>query len=138
MSTKAIETLIAGWSDQKLAEVLAFNEDGKMRYMSGCSCIIGVSGSDVLHEQCRLTTPDHHYYKTKDSAKIYSLAETEYARLSEPENTKGYIIHGDDGARARALDVILRAEIARRDEARDAARATQEPACEPVSVTPAR
>jgi hypothetical protein len=45
----AVREDIRTFTDQKLAEVYAFNPDGKMSYGDGCACIIGVASSDVLH-----------------------------------------------------------------------------------------
>ena len=39
------------WTTQKLCEVLAFAEDGKMNYLTPCCCLIGVASSETLHQQ---------------------------------------------------------------------------------------
>lgn len=44
------------WSDQKIAEVFAFNQDGKMQATHTCCCLIGVSSSENLHaDPCGVT-----------------------------------------------------------------------------------
>jgi hypothetical protein len=46
---RIIRKLIGGWSDQKLAAVYAFNQDGKMSFFHACNCLVGVHSSEVLH-----------------------------------------------------------------------------------------
>lgn len=98
----------AHWSDQKLAEVLAFNADGKMGFWAPCNCILGVTLSDKLHagEQC----PDsvaRHYARA-----IYLTG------ADEAEG--GYAYLGIAGDRRARFSAILRAELRRRDRARRA------------------
>jgi hypothetical protein len=40
------------WSDEKVVQVFAFNEDGKMHFINSCSCLTGVHSSEVLHTHC--------------------------------------------------------------------------------------
>lgn len=49
-ASRIVKSYISGWSDQKLAEVLAFAEDGKMDYHNECCCLLGVASSDNLHQ----------------------------------------------------------------------------------------
>ena len=37
------------FSDQRLASVAAFNQDGKMSFRNPCGCLMGVTYSDPLH-----------------------------------------------------------------------------------------
>ena len=39
----------ANFSDQKLANVMAFNADGKMTFRNPCGCLMGVTYSEPLH-----------------------------------------------------------------------------------------
>ena len=54
------------WGDQKLAEVLAFVEDGKMDYGNGCCCLLGVDSSDNLHTDTQdANHKPQHYTDTR-------------------------------------------------------------------------
>lgn len=46
-----VKQFAARWPDEKLAAVFAFNQDGKMRWSDSCCCLLGVDGSDVLHQE---------------------------------------------------------------------------------------
>ena len=105
------------WSDQKLAEVYAFNADGKMRYHSTCCCFLGVTQSEVLHQTCPLGMEPIHYLFVKENYAGAKRAEGAYAMLGWPSS---WLISGDrddvlgfgyETIRRRRLSPILRAEM---------------------------
>src|SRR4051812_8934072 len=59
---QAVRTFIrAHFDDQRLHEVIAFNDDGKMQYSSACCCLLGVTlSSTPLHRYCEVSG-EHHY-----------------------------------------------------------------------------
>lgn len=67
------------WSDEKVAQVLAFNQDGKMDALNSCCCLRGAHTSRALHVGCY----GKHYWGG-DMADV--LAELAYIRLGVPEN----------------------------------------------------
>ena len=111
------------FSDEKLASVLAFNEDGKMGFRNPCGCLMGVTYSDRLHlnQDCR----HEHYWR----ARREDLAQTgRFASLLFPsgmgKTEKAYYFlgfsatfrncFGDDEIRRRRFSALLRAEMRRR------------------------
>lgn len=104
------------WSDEKVAQVRAFNEDRKMMYSDRCSCIIAVHSSVVLHSSYdnvlhgwwifswsgRCTSC--HYQRVKQADPSMELVECAYRRMA----------NGDEH-RAVVLDGILREVIAERE-----------------------
>lgn len=90
-----VKQYVAGWTDQKLAEVMAFCEDGRMNYDNTCCCLIGVSSADNLH-RANIAKPytgepacmDGHYFRLKFGTKhtAQSWAETAYLFLGGVEN----------------------------------------------------
>src|SRR6266568_3714019 len=115
---QAIRAFIrAHWNDQKLTEVYAFNRDGKMSALDGCSCIRGVTFSDTLH-QLDFTRPiasthdPFHYSKT---TALSGATQAEYAYI----HLAGVLSSRDPSSipalRQRRLSAILRAEMRRRD-----------------------
>lgn len=118
----------AQWSDQKLADVYAFNQDGNMDFIDSCGCLLGVTGSTVLHkcyELCQDGNGDH-YQTTRQDVPNAVRAELAYSQLGHigitpslwPDNSR---------TRQQRLSAILRAEIRRRDRASRPAERTQEP-----------
>ncbi len=93
------------WDDQRLASVYAFNRDGKMTYYDPCGCLIGVSLSDVLHEEDEDFQCGDHYLRAQHLAGAVE-AEMAYCGLAS------------FGERHTLLSPILRAEIKRRDRVR--------------------
>jgi hypothetical protein len=56
-----IEWFVKHWPEQKLHDVYAFCQDGRMDFYNPCRCLLGVFGSKTLHECCILDgTPDHY------------------------------------------------------------------------------
>ena len=86
-----VKDFVSTWSDQKIAEVFAFNQDGKMDARSGCNCLLGVASSVFLHNtRCRIP----HYlaikhggayeeYGVKQDLRAYN-AEIAYFKLGDP------------------------------------------------------
>lgn len=117
-----IQTFIARyWSDQKLAEVYAFNEDGKMRYVDPCACFLGVTLANTLHTNRDKCSGSHYVNATRlEGARA---AEAEYLSLDFDLMTFILAIGmGLDRACERTqqkrLAVILRAEMQRREQLR--------------------
>jgi len=48
---RIVREFCSQWTTQKCCEVLAFAEDGKMRFDNRCKCLIGVASSNVLHDE---------------------------------------------------------------------------------------
>lgn len=120
--------IVRGWiranfSDQKLAEVMAFNADGKMSFRNPCGCLMGVTFSSRLHEG-RDCDREHYW-----AARKQDLAQTRRfaawfvsAHIGKAEKAYHFLGHssatgecfGDDNIRRRRLSAILRAEMRRR------------------------
>lgn len=69
----AIKAYTTAWSDQKIAEVYAFAQDGKLGYTNPCCCIIGVGSSGNLHTEfnsvaCRNSLGGCLHYKFEREA----------------------------------------------------------------------
>ncbi len=99
------------WPDQKLYDVYAFAQDGKMNYHDGCSCILGVYSSKVLHQSSDFTErgtcieQSDHYGMLKSQPGMARI-EFAYRMLGGLEDLQ---LERD----ARLLE-ILGAEMARR------------------------
>jgi hypothetical protein len=105
-------------SDEKLASVAAFNEDGKMGFRNPCGCLLGVTYSDPLHlgHDC-----DHEHYRR---ARRQDLARLSPSGMGPAE--KAYLFLGfaagfhnglgDDEVRRRRFSALLRAERRRRSK----------------------
>ena len=110
------------FSDQRLASVAAFNEDGRMKFRNPCSCLMGVTYSDPLHEDdC-----NHEHYWL---ARRMDLAQTRrfgalfptygLGKAEKAYNFLGYspTLHScfsDDRLRQRRFSALIRAEMRRR------------------------
>lgn len=128
----------ANWSDQKLHDVYAFNRDGKMTFQSSCACILGVTGSEVLHNESS-KCKDHrgdgayiqghygayiqgHYKRVRkgipdavpvENAYQFLGYSADYVSLTSDASTekKIAIIKDCNNRRQHRLSAILRAEI---------------------------
>src|ERR1041385_5578348 len=66
MTLRESKQLIRRWiserfSDERLAEVYAFNQDGRMRFLDPCGCLLGVTGAETLHsKKCSAGWPPHY------------------------------------------------------------------------------
>jgi hypothetical protein len=107
----------AHFSDEKLAEVYAFNADCKMSLEDPCGCLLGVTLPTTLHQDyivCGKFCPDRnsHYATAK---KLPSGRAVEYAYYC-----LGFGLF--PSLRRYRLARILRAEIKRRDRERETVR----------------
>jgi hypothetical protein len=112
-ATRIIREFVSGWTDQKLAEVLAFAEDGKMEYWDTCGCLIGVATGENLHNRTDCADFLSHY--------------AEYCRIRNASLgiELGYLLLGGSGSshnsmfeqtiRDQRFIAILREVIADRD-----------------------
>ncbi len=78
IDVEIVKDFVSGrWSDQKIAEVLAFAQDGKMSAGNACCCIIGVHSSQNLHLACF----ERHYGAAKHKEPSITNVEFAYMRL---------------------------------------------------------
>jgi hypothetical protein len=105
-----VKEFVSGWSTQKLCEVLAFAEDGKMNAYQSCQCLEGVASAEVLHEQHRCPSTDEHW-KWHEKRGSDCLTICEYAYFSLGDETA----FGDQKERDREMTEILRQVIAERE-----------------------
>jgi hypothetical protein len=121
------EWVRAHFSDQHLASVAAFNEDGKMTFRNPCGCLMGVTYSDRLHvgDDCN----GEHYWL----ARREDLSQTRHfavffprSRVGKAEKAYNFLgfstsfdhCFGDDQVRRRRFSALLRAEMRRRERLR--------------------
>lgn len=108
------------WDDQKLAEVLAFAEDGKMDFADTCCCLIGVASSANLHENHThhesYCDSYGHYTRYKERHRRAFIVEDAYYRLGKPLSMITAV--GSQKKRDAILIGILREVIAERDVVR--------------------
>jgi len=124
----------AHFSDQRLASVVAFNEDGRMGFRNPCGCLMGVTYSDRLHDPgldgAGIDGANHdcdrkHYWRarrldlsqTRRFAALFlasqlGKAEKAYLFLGFSANCRNCF--GDDDLRRRRFSALLRAEMRRR------------------------
>jgi hypothetical protein len=110
------------WSDEKLAHIFAFAQDGHMSFGNACACFLGVDTSTTLHTS---NCSKAHYLTRKYPNGILNprdenvwQVENAYWWLSDPP------IHEQEN-RTRHFIALLEAEIRRRDSLKA-----------PVCVTP--
>jgi hypothetical protein len=108
---QAIRTLIAdlrAWDEQKLYDVLAFNQDGRMKFMDPCACYLGVLSSKTVHDQNRCEEGQHYsQYKSRFPKQALESAYYALTDVNDPDpNT----------TRRRHMDTLLRAELRRREK----------------------
>jgi hypothetical protein len=98
------------WDDQKLTEVLAFAQDGKMTYVDPCGCLLGVTKAVHLHTRSTACNTSH-YSEALNASRFAQHAEQAFHKLDLlPYNQEYYL------ARLNARMVaIIKAEIRRRD-----------------------
>ncbi len=105
------------WDDQRLHDVYAFNRDGRMDEMNTCSCLIGCTLADVLHDSHRKCN-ERHYLKAKYELPTAFEAEQAYMSLGWM-STHPIVAYGKESpVRQRRLSAILRGELRRRDRVR--------------------
>jgi hypothetical protein len=121
------EWVRANFSDQRLASVAAFNEDGRMNFRNPCGCLMGVTHSDRLHEgdDCDRT----HYWlaRRQDLTQTHRFAALfPSSRIGKAEKAYMFLgfsatfanCFGDDDVRRRRFSALLRAEMRRRGRLR--------------------
>lgn len=113
------------FSDEKLASVCAFNEDGKMSFRNPCGCLMGVTLTDRLHDgkDCNR----EHYWAARrvDVAQTHRFGRlfpsNRIGKAERAYNLLGFAkdmcsCFGDDAVRRRRFSAILRAEMRRREQ----------------------
>lgn len=105
------------WSDEKICAVMAFNQDGKMKFSNTCSCIIGVHTSDVLHDECCSVD---HYSKAKKMA--WSRGDDSLSRLEEAYACLSAGAELNDTEVQEKMDEILHEVLAERIAERETER----------------
>jgi hypothetical protein len=130
-ATIRIAAFVETRTDQKLHDVYAFCEDGRMEFDSFCRCLLGVFGSETPHEWCSARDGrgiPYHYSAIK---RLPGMAEIElaYCQLGFNETDEldewefevegGFPISGpEEQLRNLRLLGILGAEITRRELAK--------------------
>ena len=102
----------ANWTDQKLAEVYAFNRDGKMHPQKACNCLLGVTLSENLHDNNDGFTCPGGHYSAAECLNHAWLAEKAYMNWM-------FFCEEPLGLCQRRLSAILRAEMKRRAKDED-------------------
>jgi hypothetical protein len=126
MTLRESKQLIRRWiserfSDERLAQVYAFNQDGKMRFQSACDCLLGVTGSSTLHEPENCPDDDWpaHYFRIRYNGGQFALdCEQAYNILGWLNTRRFGIADCSDELRKRRLSAILRAQMRIRARAR--------------------
>jgi hypothetical protein len=117
------EWVRANFSDQKLANVVAFNADGNMSFRNPCGCLMGVTFSERLHAGHDCDRQHYWLARRQDLAKTRPLAAlfptSRVGRAEKAYNFLGFSpsfadCFGDDDLRRRRFSAILRAEMRRR------------------------
>jgi hypothetical protein len=87
-----VATFVSRWSDQKLAEVLAFAQDGKMSYQNQCCCLLGVASSDNLHvEHCHnYGDQESHYHRFRNETHRALSSEMAYFGLGYHQEERDF------------------------------------------------
>ena len=118
------EWVRGNFSDEKLASVAAFNEDGKMSFRNPCGCLMGVTHSEFLHQGHDCDRKHYWIARREDLAQTRPFAalfpSTRIGRTEKAYNFLGYSpdfrnCFGDDELRRRRFSALLRAEMRRRD-----------------------
>lgn len=135
------------FSDEKLASVAAFNQDGKMSFRNPCGCLMGVTYSETLHLGAGCNREHYWLARKEDLAQTRRFAALFPSfRMGKTERAYNFLGYnasfgnclGDDQIRRRRFAALLRAEIRRRDSLRELVResAPAAEACVPTN-TPA-
>lgn len=117
-----ITKFIQRHEDQKLCDVLAFCEDGHMRYSNMCCCLLGVFSSEVLHTGASLWQPcDREHYHRYANDPVAKAAEFAYYELGLVFlHNNRCIAEDDQSVRNSYLQEVLRDELERRASLRQA------------------
>lgn len=108
--------LRSAYTDQRLAEVLAHAQDGKLSYWS-CCCLRGAATAD---HALKPMTDDWNapHYSTAMDLPNSAQAAVAYLNLGGPWSADDAENEQSDSRRRRIVIPILRAEIRRRDKLR--------------------
>lgn len=105
------------WTDEKVAQVLAFAQDGKMSNEYACNCLLGVSTTDALHHLEGCQDVIGHYTRFRDLQQDEEWAEAERAFMHVgfymPDGTS--VLRGSDALRNLAMVQILSSIIRERE-----------------------
>ncbi len=114
---KCIAANPAIFTDQKVAEIYAFNLDGKMGWYSTCACWCGVMLARALHVAKDTGLCDQGHYAA--ARQLPNVINAEHAYLMLGSDRSGCVLTESEGRlRQLRLSTILRAEMRRRDRAR--------------------
>lgn len=102
-AVRIVMDYVSAWTDQKLAEVAAFCEDGKMHFYNPCCCLIGVSSSINLHRDFR-TCGGIHYTKLRVGNPEANCVENAYQILGK--ETDGHGGYGQPTRDQRFLAIL--------------------------------
>jgi hypothetical protein len=117
------EWVRANFSDQKLADVTAFNADGKMTFRNPCGCLMGVTHSNTLHIGFDCNRDHYWIARRQDLSQTRRFAalfpSSRIGKAEKAYNFLGYSTafnncFGDDQVRRRRFSALLRAEMRRR------------------------
>lgn len=118
------EWVRANFSDQKLANVVAFNADGKMNFRNPCGCLMGVTYSEPLHAGYGCNRQHYWVARRQDLAQTRRFAALfPTFRIGKAEKAYYFLglspafndCFGDDRLRQRRFSALLRAEMRRRE-----------------------
>ncbi len=124
------EWVRANFSDEKLASVAAFNEDGKMSFRNPCGCLMGVTYSSQLHVGHGCNREHYWIARRQDLAQTRRFASFfPFSRIGKAEKAYNFLgfspnynhCFGDDQLRRRRFSALLRAEMRRRDRLKEIA-----------------
>lgn len=109
------EYMRQNYSDQKLAELLAFAEDGKLSY-SSCCCFVGVptANHSLMSMADAASASDCDHYQSAIAIPEAPVAERAFRTLAV-DSADGSSEERDAERRARLIPLIY-AEIKRRDD----------------------
>jgi hypothetical protein len=118
MTLRESKQLIRHWiserfSDERLAQVYAFNQDGRMRFQSACDCLLGVTGSSTLHqpEDCPDADWPAHYFRIRYNGGQFALDVEQAYNIIGWVGSRGFMHDSSDRLRQVRLSAILRAQM---------------------------
>lgn len=118
-----VRSYIRDWTDEKLAQVLAFASDEKMDYYHPCRCLIGVGTSKIPHSgECEEGHYERGFSEHPQGKEWVGLVEWSYKSLGFPYGCKSF----DQYLRDRRFIATLKAEIRLRDRRKKAAQPVEE------------
>jgi hypothetical protein len=124
-----VRSYIRDWTDEKLAQVLAFASDEKMDYYHPCRCLIGVGTSKIPHSvECEGNHYEREFLAHPQGREWVRRAEWSYKFLGLPSDCKSFdlSLDKDQYLRDRRFVAILKAEIRLRDRRKKTSRPVEE------------